>query len=344
MNQNWKQTLESRGAVLIEGKAVSFGNVDGELEAARSGSILADLSHLGALEFSGSDSQAFLNAQLSCDVGAMIVGTNACGGYCSPKGRLLADFLLWRTASAFRMILTRGIAEPIRKRLAMYVLRSKVQITDRSGELVLLGVAGTAVPQALGSLFGRLPEGSQGVLGDNSSADLIALPGGRYLIAARADAAPGIWSALAGTLTPVGTACWEWIDIRNGFPWIAAPTQDHFVPQMVNLELLGGVNFHKGCYPGQEIVARTQYLGQPKRRLFLAGASIDSLPSPGDELFSDDLPGQATGMVLNAARSPGGGVDLLAVVQVESRNSSIVHLDSPAGPVLRFHELPYATS
>ena len=341
MNQEWQKTLASRGAVSMDGKVHDFGNVTGELEAARSGSIVADLSHLGILEFTGEESEAFLQGQLSCDVHAIVIGSSAYGGYCSPKGRLLADFLLWRTESAFRMVLPRGIVEPIRRRLAMYVLRSKVRIADRSDDLVLLGAAGTAALSALGALFGRSPERAHAMLHADALGDLIALSGDRFLIAAVPGAAAELWSTLARVLTPVGTPCWEWLDIRNGFPWITAPTQEQFVPQMANLELIGGVNFHKGCYPGQEIVARMQYLGKLKRRMFLANVEAAGRPAAGDELYSDDLAGQASGMVVNVQRSPEGGCDLLAVVQIESRAHSTVHLKSPGGPALRFLDLPY---
>ena len=151
-----------------------------------------------------------------------------------------------------------------------------------------------------------------------------------------------IRAALSVTLRPVGAPCWEWLDIRSGLPWITAPTQEQLVPQMANLELVGGVSFQKGCYPGQEIVARTHYRGKLKRRMYLASVASGRAPAPGDNLFSDDLPGQASGLVVNAQRSPEGGYDVLAVTQIDSRASSSVRLKTPDGPVLRFLELPYA--
>jgi folate-binding protein YgfZ len=169
---------------------------------------------------------------------------------------------------------------------------------------------------------------------------LIALPGRRWLLAVAADNALSVRTAVADTLRPVGTAVWNWTEIRNGIPWVTAQTQDQFVPQMANLELIGGVNFKKGCYPGQEIVARTQYLGKLKRRLYLA--HVEASAHAGDALCSEDVGGQINGMIANAAPAPGGGSDVLAVVQSTSAESDGVHLGSTDGPKLRFLPLPYA--
>jgi folate-binding protein YgfZ len=179
-------------------------------------------------------------------------------------------------------------------------------------------------------------------LARGSDVTAIAIDGGRFVLVAPVAETPAIWDRLAGPLTPVGAPCWEWLEIANGLPWITAATQDQFVPQMANLELIGGVNFRKGCYPGQEIVARMQYLGQPKRRLFLAHVDAEASPAPGESLVADDAGGQSAGTVVNAAPAPHGGFDLLAVVQTASAGTATVRLGSPAGPALRFRPLPYA--
>ena len=113
---------------------------------------------------------------------------------------------------------------------------------------------------------------------------------------------------------------------------------------MANFELIGGVNFKKGCYPGQEIVARMQYLGKLKRRMYLAHIDSGTAPQPGDELFSADMEGQASGMIANAAPAPGGGYDALAVIQTSSRESQTVHWKSLQGEALQFLPLPYPLS
>jgi folate-binding protein YgfZ len=143
-------------------------------------------------------------------------------------------------------------------------------------------------------------------------------------------------------LRPAGAACWEWLDIREGIPLITQATQNQLVPQMANLELIGAVSFSKGCYTGQEVVARSQYLGKGvKRRMYLARLDGSTPPSAGDELFSDDLGAQASGLVVNAQPAPDGGHDLLVMTPTSSKEGSVVRWKSPDGPALEFGSLPY---
>jgi folate-binding protein YgfZ len=339
MHSEWLAFLASRGAnVTDDGVVRDFGVPARERAAAAGGSTVADLSNYGLLAAAGADARAFLHGQLSCDVEGLAEDAAVYGVYCTAKGRVLANVLLWADAGTFFMLLPRSLAAGIRKRLQTFVLRSKVALEDRSGALVVLGTAGTGAVAAVAELVGAAPAGSLRTArrGDVAA---IAIDGGRFLLVAPAAQAPAIWDGLAGRLTPVGAPCWEWLEIANGLPWITAGTQDQFVPQMANLELVGGVNFRKGCYPGQEIVARTQYLGKPKRRLFLAHVDAEVSPPPGASLVADG--DQPAGTVVNAAPAPDGGVDLLAVVQTASAEATTVRLGSSTGPALQFRPLPY---
>jgi folate-binding protein YgfZ len=275
------------------------------------------LSHLGILVFSGPDAEPFLQGQLSCDVTRIGPGSVGSGAYCSPKGRMLANFLLWRREDGFAMILSRDLTASVHKHISRFVLRSKVVVIDASEATVLVGAAGTEARRKLRGASVRLNDGRL----------LLALPA-----AEASDALRGIPLADSGA--------WRWLDIRRGLPLVTAATQDQFIPQMANLEILGGVSFEKGCYTGQEIVARSQHLGKVKRRMFLANAP--ALARAGERLYSDELGDQAGGTVLNAEASPEGGYDLLAVIQAASRERSTFHLGSPGGPALRFMPLPYA--
>jgi hypothetical protein len=273
----------------------------------------AKLDHLGMLRFGGDDAGAFLQGQLTCDVTALRPGAASPGAYCNAKGRMLASFLLWRDEDGFAMILSRDLVVPVQKQISKFVLRAKVRIADASGSSVLLGASGASLP-----------------------GPVVTLADGRLLLALSAEAAAG---ALRG-LHLEDPALWRWLDIRRGLPLVTAATQDQLVPQMANLDLIGGVSFDKGCYTGQEIVARSHYLGKVKRRMFPANVAAEA--RAGDALYSDDLGPQASGTVVNAEVSPEGGCDLLAVVHAESRERSAVHLNAPDGPVLRFLPLPYA--
>jgi folate-binding protein YgfZ len=339
MTADWTGFLRERGAVLDDGVVRDFGDPAAERRAARAASVVADLSHLGLLEVEGADAQAFLHAQLSCDVAGLGESATA-GAYCSAKGRMLATFLLWRSQAGYRLALSRTLVEAVATRLRKFVLRSKVSIADRTAERVFIGAAGPAAAAALHAALGAVPAGPQAV-SYAAGATIVRVAGARFLIAVAPDRAPALWAALSRDLRPVGTPCWEWLDINDGIPLVTARTQDEFVPQMANLELLGGVSFQKGCYPGQEVVARTQYRGKSKRRMFLAHVAAGA-PAPGDPLYSEDLGDQASGMIVNAAPAPDGGHDVLAVVPAPSAAASTVRLGSLTGASLRFRPLPYA--
>ena len=320
--------------------AEAAGQADPDLVAARSGSVIALLGHLGVLQFSGEDAETFLQGQLSCDVAAVGLRSSAYGAYCSPKGRMLANFLLWREEAGFHMALSRDLSASIHTRLSKFVLRAKVKVSDASDAIVLAGAAGPKADQALREVFPDLPKEPNQASRRPDTGTVVKVKDGRYLLALTPSSAVALRQRLANVLVPVGAHAWRWLDIRNGVPWVTAATQDQLVPQMANFELLGGVSFSKGCYTGQEVVARMQHLGKLRRRMFLANVAAPA--AAGDSLYSEDLGDQASGIVVNAEASPDGGYDLLAAVQTASRESSTVHLKSLEGPALRFLPLPYA--
>jgi len=315
-----------------------LGDLALELHAAEEGGFVADLGHLALLTFTGEDAGDFLQSQLSCDIEPLRRHpTSTFGAYCTPKGRMLASFLLWQSSSVWYMILSRSIAASVKKRLSMYVLRAKVRIETPSN-LVLMGISGTVGMQALQQLTGMDNPTAHCVLA-NEKLSAVGFPRGRSLLLIPADMANKTWDMLSRNVQSTGTAAWEWSDIRSGIPWITEKIQDQFVPQMVNFELIGGVSFKKGCYPGQEIVARTQHLGKIKRRMYLAHVMVSA--EAGLELYSEDVGGQSNGMVVNAVPAPHGGSDMLVVVQNDSVAHSRVHLAAPDGPLLHFESLPY---
>ncbi len=343
VNDTFLAFLATRGGTVVDGVVRDFGDAAGEIAVTASGSVVAHLAQFGVLAFTGEDAGDFLHRQVSCDVEGLADNAGAYGAYCTPKGRVLANFLLWREPDVFCMLLPRSIVPGIQKRLQMYVLRSKVTLAVRTDDLVALGVSGPAAADAVANLAGT-PAGGPISVARRGGVTAIALAAGRYLVTTPSASAPQVWSQLASTLRPVGATCWDWLEISNGLPWITDATQDQFVPQMANLELLGGVSFRKGCYPGQEIVARTQHLGRPKRRLFLAHVRAEGIPAASQPLYSTRLGDQAAGTVVNAAPAPGGGFDLLAVVQTASVAGDCVRLGSLSGAVLHFRDLPYSVT
>jgi len=343
VNDTFLAFLATRGAAVADGVVRDFGDAAGEIAATASGSVLAHVPQFGILAFTGEDARAFLHRQLSCDVEGLAGDAGAYGAYCTPKGRVLANFLLWREPDALCMLLPRSILPGIQKRLQRYVLRSKVTIAERTADVVVLGTSGPQAAGAVASLLGTPPE-SPICVARRDAVTAISLGAARFLVMAPTASGPQVWDQLSRALRPVGPACWDWLEISNGLPWITDATQDQFVPQMANLELLGGVSFRKGCYPGQEIVARTQHLGRPKRRLYLAHVRAERTPAPSQPLYSGGLGDQAAGTVVNAALAPGGGFDVLAVVQTASAASDKVRLGSRSGPELQFRDLPYSVT
>ena len=335
----WQQFLEQQGARVANGGVTDYGESLHELASAQTGTVMADLSQLGVLAFSGEDTASFLQSQFTNDVRSLRQDAAQWNGYCSAKGRLLGNFLVWRDGADYCLQMSGDIGTGLLKRLRMFILRAKVKGREAGDERVRLVVAGPQAPDAVTEALGAIPAQAMQTL-DGTQGLTVRLGADKFVLALHPDHAPAVWQTLKPLARPVGSAVWDWLRLSNGIPMIVAATQDQFVPQMVNWEILGGVNFQKGCYPGQEIVARSQYLGKLKRRMLLAHTDGGS-PAPGDALYSDDLPGQASGTVANAAPAPGGGYDLLAVLQTESA-SHPVHWKISDGPILSFRPLPYA--
>ncbi|MBI3431564.1 MAG: folate-binding protein YgfZ [Hydrogenophilales bacterium] len=338
MIDSWKTLLQSQGAVIEAGTVLHYGDPAAERAAAADGTIVADLSQLGVIAFRGDETATFLQGQLTNDVRALHADGAQWNGYCSPKGRLLGNFLMWRQGEDYCLQLSGDILAGVLKRLSMFILRAKVQGRDASDETVRLVVAGPQAPAAVTAAMGVVPDATMHTA-FGGAGQVIRVGADKFVLSVAPERAEAVWQVLRQSATPVGAPVWDWLRLNAGIPMIVAATQEQFVPQMVNLEAIGGVSFQKGCYPGQEIVARSQYLGKLKRRMFLA--HVEATAAPGDSLYSADIEGQATGTVVNAAPAPAGGFDVLAVAQVESANTQTLHLKAADGAVLALKPLPY---
>ncbi len=339
MTSSWSEYLLTQGATLADGRVTHFGDASQELQASGTGLVLADLSHFGLIGFSGEEAQTFLNGQITNAVAGMDPGQAVFAGYCSAKGRLLANFLVMRRGEDLLVMLPESLRESVQKRLSMFILRAKVKARDAGPEWVRLGLSGPGAAELLSVELGLdLPASILGVT-QGEQVWAVRLGEDRFDLFVQPDQAPSVWQTLAARARPVGAPAWDALLVRAGIPTILPATQDQFVPQMANMDVLQGISFQKGCYPGQEIVARTQYLGTLKRRMFLA--RVDGFAEPGMELYGADLAGQVSGMVVNAAPSPQGGTDVLAVLRLSSHESGDVRLGSPTGPALIFQSLPY---
>jgi len=298
--------------------------------------LVADLSDNALLAVTGDDAAPFLHGQFTNDVKALAPGRAQWNGWCSAKGRLLATFLLVRRADGFLLMLPAEIAGAFAKRLAMFVLRSKVRIDDVSATLGRYGITGDGAQAFVAGQWPSTPAPLEAVESEGSFA--IGLEGTRYLAWA-AESSP-VGALLRDAASAGARERWDREAIDSGVATIVAATQEAFVPQMANFELVGGVSFQKGCYPGQEIVARTQYRGILKRRMAVAHVEGEGRPAPGDSVYSAAFGDQSAGTVVNVAPAPGGGFDLLVVAQIESLDRQDLRWKSPDGPLLRILKRP----
>jgi folate-binding protein YgfZ len=339
----WLTFLAEQGAKISDDavpRILSFGSeIPGETAKTN---FVTPLTHLGLIAASGEEAAHFLHNQLTNDVEHLGSKEARLAGYCSPKGRLLASFLIWQSADRIMLQLPRELQAAIQKRLQMFILRAKAKLADVTEESVMLGLAGPAAASALMPWFPTLPVAIYGKV-ESEAGTLIrhsnAFDVPRYQWITTAEQAMDAWPRLTEILQASGAEAWHLAEIDGGVPHITAATQEQFVPQMINFELLGGVNFKKGCYPGQEIVARSQYLGKLKRRMLHASVAAPQV-APGTEIFSVDDPDQPCGMVVNAERSGAGVSDCLVEIKLAATDSA-VHLGSASGPQLSFQPLPY---
>ena len=295
---------------------------------------IAALRHLGVIRARGDDAVSFLQGQLTNDVAGVGVSEARLAGYCSAKGRLLASFIVWKAAQdELLLACSADVLAATLKRLSMFVLRAKCRLSDASDEVRLFGLTGAAAQAWLGesapaSAWRAVQREGARVL---RLPDAVATP--RYILAADA-------GSVVPELAALSLDAWRWLEVQSGVPLIEAVNVEQFVPQMVNLELVGGVNFQKGCYPGQEIVARSHYRGTLKRRMALFDTSGDA--HAGDEVFHDGDPEQPAGRVVNAAPDPRGGSSALIEVKLAALSGGGLHLRSVQGAALERRELPYA--
>ncbi|MBS0325471.1 MAG: folate-binding protein YgfZ [Proteobacteria bacterium] len=298
---------------------------------------------LGLIDVSGEDAAAFLHGQLSSDVRALEPGQAQYSCYNTAKGRVLANLVVARLPEQARparyaLVLAHELAGTIRERLAKYVMRSKVVLADRSTEWAMFGLAGagaTTVLAAAGVAFSPLS------LAQSGGACVLGLPDGRALAFGTPAAVVPLRDAVAQRADAIDRGVWLRADVDAGIAWVVAATSDQFVAQMLNWDLVGGISFRKGCYPGQEIVARMHYLGRVKERLLAFETDAEDV-SAGAALRSQAFGDQSCGTVVVAAPGPRGGTRLLAVAQLAAAAAGDLALAGRPNAALTPLPLPYA--
>jgi len=323
MKPEWKTFLEDAGAEFVDETVESFGNEIRERKITHTGDLLCDLSHYGLIAAYGADALKFLQNQLSNDVDEVDLEHSQISALCTPKGRMLSSFRLFKREETYYLILPYELLETTLNRLRMFVMRSKVTLEDASESLVRIGIKGLRAAEQCQGLSGSLPGDVDGVVQSNGFT-IIKTAGEepRYIILGLLDDMMKLWQAVDVYSAPVGKNAWELLNIDAGIPVVFKETSETFIPQMVNLQLVNGISFTKGCYPGQEIVARMHYLGKLKKRMYRVHIETDNCPIPGEKLFArDSSAGKDTGAIVNARLNSDGSVDALAVIQIADAES-----------------------
>ena len=343
MNDIWHSFLNKMGAVFDGNTVTHFGNPDRERLAALESNIVANLSGLGAIKASGDDATTFLHNQFTNDLKALAPGQSQLSGYCSPKGRLLALFRVIALEEGYLLILPREVLPQTLKRLRMFVLMSKVELVDVSDEIVQIGLSGPDAETLLQPHFNEVPSAvDQAVSREELTAVRIPGPMPRFHIFGTANAMEPLWRSLSESVAAAGPGNWELLDIKAGLPVIHKENVEAFVPQMVNLQAVGGLSFTKGCYPGQEVVARMQYLGKLKRRMYIAHAEGDTPPAPGTPIVSmEDGKTRKVGQVVAAQLTAPTEIALTAVIEIAAAEGKALHIESTSGSTLALETLPY---
>ncbi len=346
MNTAWRTFLEQQGAQWQDESLKYFSHEVTDFTDYVQQNTLVPLLNHGIIKVCGTDAVNFMQSQFSNDITTVNASTAQLSGYCNPKGRLLASFTIFQNKDDFFLLLDRALITATMNRLSMFVLRSDVTLTDISDEFTLIGINGSNSNLALESLQLQSSADSYSVQ-HHDEITVIRMPGDtpRYIIVSPVATSGQYWEKLAAKAEAMPPAFWTLLTIQAGQPEITSNTVDAFVPQMVNLHVTNGVSFKKGCYPGQEIVARTQYLGKLKRRMYRVEFSCEQPIFPGTDVYqstSDD--NQSVGKVLLASFRTENTIEALVVLQIAQaeENAANLHIGDKTGPKLTFLELPYS--
>lgn len=344
MKIEWQKFLNDSGAEFFDEKVESFGNLSQERQIIHSGNTFCDLSHYGLIAAYGEDTVNFLQGQFTNDVAQVTETQSQLSSYCTPKGRMLANFRIFNRGETLFLLLPQPLLEPVLNRLRMFVMRSKVTLEDASDALMRFGFNGPDADKQLKAITGNIPENiNDNVQNDDYSIVRTHGKDPRFEIYGQLEAIKKLWQSLDVNATAVGSHIWELLNIQAGIPVIVGDTCEAFVPQMVNMGLIDGINFKKGCYTGQEIVARMHYLGKLKKQMYRISVETNEAPKAGDKIFAENsTAGTGTGTVVSAEMNADGVYEALAVIQIADAENQTLQLHDASGPVIKILELPYS--
>lgn len=337
MNNDWKEYLQNKSSPIIDSAT--------DNKKAETTTILCDLSQYSTIVIAGDDASSFMQGQFTNDVNNVNDDTSQLNGFCNKKGRMVANFRLFTHQGNYFLSIHNSLVENSISHLQNYVLRSHVAIQDISEQLIHLGISGDHAIELLSPFIDNISEEIDSV---SHNEDYIALRVAgttpRYEIFCSLEHAKALWEKVSAQAEVVNSSSWDYLNILAGTPFIDINTSEEFVPQMANMELINGVSFSKGCFTGQEIVARMHYLGKLKKRTFKIHIDTEEKPNTGDKLFAENArAGQNTGAILQLEKNPESGYDALAVIQIADTESALF-LNDANGPAVTVKTLPYSLS
>jgi tRNA-modifying protein YgfZ len=343
MNTDWKQFLQEQ-TIAPPLQSIELTENDG-------GNIICDLSNYDTLVVAGGDAASFMQGQFTNDVNDVDAGHSQLDAVCNNKGRMIANFRLFNYQQNYFISIDNSLSQKTIDHLGTYILRAEVAIQDVSEQLIHLGVSGDDAEKRLKPFLGELPQDVDSV---SSNEDYIAIrvagsrPGGRprYEIFCQLEQAKKLWQSLADQGNAASPDSWNYLNIKAGLPFIDANTSEAFVPQMANMDLINGVSFTKGCFTGQEIIARTHYLGKQKRRCYRLKIDTDRQPDhrpgPGEQLRTPtSTENQYTGTLVNVVKTAENSYEALAVIQIKDAEQGDLQLRESDGGISLL-ELPYS--
>jgi hypothetical protein len=343
MHTEWENFLTSSGAVLKDGYVRDFGQPDAEAKAVLKQDIIADLSCFSLVKISGQDAGNFLHGQFSSEINRLAEYTGQFSTWCTPQGRMLANFLLIRTIDDYFLMLHSDLRDRFIQRLKMYILRASVSVQDMGNTMSIIGMRGAHITSLLQASTGAVPQSVlTGVQQENLLLFQLPDESNRILVTGDYAALTSLWKSTGDAVIPVGIGGWILSDILNGIAWVDGNTTEKYMPVEFNMDQLGGISYRKGCFPGQEILARLQYRGKVKQRLQLAFIDREFIVHEGDKLYTLDG-AEAAGVVIRAAGHPGRGTAVMALVNAELAHTGKIQAGEGTHAILDFAPLPYAT-
>jgi len=333
MNQEWQSFLSEQNAIFESNDMIVSADLDNTCQK-------MDLSYLGIIKISGDDKQTFLQGQLTSDTREINANNSQLSSFCTPKGRILASFRIFQSDDDWFLILPKQRLEPILKRLKMFVLMSKVTLEDVSDDFICIGLTGECIEE---NVKVPLPTTVNNVTQtDGNSFVLIDDKKTRFLVMGNFASISTLWNKCDNAAI-VNASNWRLYDIQAGIPSIVDETSEAFIPQMLNLQLLDAVSFTKGCYTGQEIVARMQYLGKVKRRMYPVSFKSSLKPKAGDMVFSStSQSGQGAGKLVDVIEVSKDQYEGLSVIEIKSIEDETLRLYNDEGPLLKVEQSPYS--